>query len=248
MEHLAVAEPKWWGAHLREVRWQAELARLLADPVWRGRDLPRGGGAPVLLIPGFLAGDQSLSVMASWLRRLGYAPRRAGITFNVRCSDTAVDRLERVLHHVHLSTGRKVAIVGHSRGGHFAKALASRRPEQVSQVISMGSGLDDPFDISDFTRRAVEGVRRRIEKRDPERAALGCFTTSCLCRYSRDFQAPFPDSVPLTSIYSKGDGVVRWRACVVPYARNVEVTGSHIGLAFNRHAYREIAQTLAPTS
>jgi hypothetical protein len=47
--------------------------------------------------------------------------------------------------------------------------------------------------------------------------------------------------VPLTSIYSKGDGVVRWRACVVPYARCVEVTGSHIGLAFNRHAYREIA-------
>ena len=89
-------------------------------------------------------------------------------------------------------------------------------------------------------------MRRQIERRDPERAALGCFTTSCLCRYSRDFQAPFPKSVPLTSIYSKGDGVVRWQACVVPYARNVEVTGSHIGLAFNRHAYREIAHTLAP--
>ena len=54
--------------------------------------------------------------------------------------------------------------------------------------------------------------------------------------------------MPLTSIYSKGDGVVRWRACVVPYARCVEVTGSHIGLAFNRHAYREIATTLAPSA
>lgn len=238
----------WRGGHVRELRWQAELARLLADPVWRGSGLPRGDGAPVLLIPGFLAGDQSMSVMARWLRRLGHAPRRAGISFNVRCSDIAIDRLDTVLHHAYASTGRQVAIVGHSRGGHFAKALASRRPEQVSQVISMGSGLDDPFDISDLTRRAVEGVRRRIEKRDPERAALGCFTTSCLCRYSRDFQAPFPESVPLTSIYSKGDGVVRWQACVVPYARNVEVTGSHIGLAFNRHAYREIAHTLAPSS
>ncbi len=242
----AQERPSWRGGHVRELRWQAELARLLADPVWRGRDLPRGDGAPVLLIPGFLAGDQSMSAMARWLRRLGHAPRRAGISFNVRCSDVAIDRLERVLHHANLSTGRKVAIVGHSRGGHFAKALASRCPDQVSQIISMGSGLDDPFDISDLTRRAVEGVRRQIEKRDPERAALGCFTTSCLCRYSRDFQAPFPESVPLTSIYSKGDGVVRWQACVVPYARNVEVTGSHIGLAFNRHAYREIAHTLAP--
>ena len=242
----APTEQRWRGGHVRELRWQAELARLLADPVWRGVGLPRGDGAPVLLIPGFLAGDQSMSAMARWLRRLGYSPRRAGISFNVRCSDIAIDRLDTVLHHAYASTGRQVAIVGHSRGGHFAKALASRRPEQVSQVISMGSGLDDPFDISDLTRRAVEGVRRQIERRDPERAALGCFTTSCLCRYSRDFQAPFPESVPLTSIYSKGDGVVRWQACVVPYARNVEVTGSHIGLAFNRHAYREIAHTLAP--
>ena len=119
-ETLPVTEAKWWGAHLREIRWQAELARLIADPVWRGADLPRGDGAPVLLIPGFMAGDQSLSVMASWLRRLGHRPRRAGIAFNVQCSDIAVDRLEQVLHHVHLSSGRKVAIIGHSRGGHFA--------------------------------------------------------------------------------------------------------------------------------
>ena len=128
---------------------------------------------PVLLIPGFLAGDQSLSVMATWLRRLGYRPRRAGIAFNVRCSDTAVDRLERVLHHAHLSSGRKVAIVGHSRGGHFAKALASRRPDEVSQVISMGSGLDEPFDISEPTRLAVEGVRRHGRAPRPRARAAG---------------------------------------------------------------------------
>ena len=235
----------WWGAHLREVRWQAELARLLVDPVWRGVGLPRGDGGPVLLLPGFLAGDSSLQVMAGWLRRLGYAPRRAGIALNVRCSDHAVDRLEQGLHHIHLRTGRKVAIVGHSRGGHFAKALAQRRPDEVSQVISLGSGLDDPFDISEPTRIMVEGVKRVIHARDPQRAAQGCFTHTCLCRYSRDFAAPFPPGVPLTSVYSKGDGVVRWRACVVPYARCVEVRGSHVGLAFNRHVYREIATTLA---
>lgn len=245
MEQQTAAEPTWWGTHLREARWQAELARLLADPVWRGVDLPRGDGAPVLLVPGFLAGDQYLAVMATWLRRLGYAPRRAGITFNVGCADIAVDRLERVLHHAHLSSGRKVAIVGHSRGGHFAKALAARHPDEVSQVVSLGAGLDEPFDISEPTRLAVEGVRRLAARRDPERAAQGCFTHTCLCRYSRDYRAPFPESVPLTSIYSKGDGVVRWRACVVPYARCVEVTGSHVGLAFNRFAYREIASTLA---
>ena len=79
-------EPRWWGAHVRELRWQAELARLLADPVWRGRGLPRGDGGPVLLVPGFLAGDPSMAVLARWLRRLGHRPVRAGIAFNVRCS------------------------------------------------------------------------------------------------------------------------------------------------------------------
>ena len=235
----------WKGHHLKEVRWQAELARLLADPVWRGVDVPRGDGGPVLLLPGFLAGDQSLSVMGIWLRRLGWAPRRAGISVNVDCSDRAVDKLEQVLVHAHLGTGRKVAIIGHSRGGHFAKALAARRPEAVSQVVSLGAGLDDPFDISELTRRAVDGVRSRLHRREPELAAKGCFTHTCLCRYARDFAAPFPAQVPLTSIYSKGDGVVRWQACVVPYARCVQVRGSHIGLAFNRQAYREIGRTLA---
>ncbi len=241
-----IDEAKWWGRHLSEVRWQAELARLVADPVWRGVGVPRGHGDPVLLIPGFLAGDSSLNVMAAWLRRLGHAPRRAGIAMNVRCSDVEVDRLEQALHHVHLRTGRKVAIIGHSRGGHFAKALATRCPEQVSQVISLGAGLEDPFDISEPTRLMVAGVRQVIERRDPARAAQGCFTHACACRYTQDFRAPFPAGVPLTSIYSKGDGVVRWRACVVPYARCVEVRSSHVGLAFNRHAYREIARTLAP--
>jgi pimeloyl-ACP methyl ester carboxylesterase len=200
----------------------------------------------VLLIPGFLAGDQSLSVMATWLRRLGYRPRRAGIAFNVRCSDTAVDRLERTLHHAHLSSGRKVAIVGHSRGGHFAKALASRNPDEVSQVISMGRA-----------RRAVRhlradaaGGRGRAPHGRPPRPrarAAGLLHPHLRVPLQPGLPQPFPEQVPLTSIYSKGDGVVRWRACVVPYARCVEVTGSHIGLAFNRHAYREIATTLAPT-
>jgi hypothetical protein len=51
--------------------------------------------------------------------------------------------------------------------------------------------------------------------------------------------------VHLTSIYSKGDGVVDWRRQLVPYADCVEVTGSHVGLVFNRASYRAIAAALA---
>src|SRR5215204_1727815 len=79
------APRRWWGNHLAELRWQAELARLLVDPVFRGAGV--------------------------------------GMIANVDCSDRAADRLERRLLALHARTGRRVALVGHSRGGHFAKAL-----------------------------------------------------------------------------------------------------------------------------
>jgi len=227
------------------VRWQAELARLVVHPVFRGEGVPRGDGAPVLLIPGFLAGDTSLQVMHTWLERVGYRARIAGITANVDCSDRITDRLERRLLRLHAGTGRRVALIGHSRGGHLAKVLARRRPEMVSSVLSLGAGLDTPFDISIPTKAAVAAFRA-VHARTSDRVAQnGCFTDCCRCRFTADYGAPFPREVPLTSVYSRHDGVVWWEACVVPYARCVEVTGSHVGLAFNRRVYAEIGRTLA---
>jgi pimeloyl-ACP methyl ester carboxylesterase len=233
----AVREELWWGRPVQELRWQAELARLLVDPVYRGQGVPRGDGGPVLLIPGFLAGDSSLSVMADWLKRMGHRPHGSGIRFNVDCSERILHGLEKRLEKI--AAYRPAAIIGHSRGGHFAKALAHRRPDLVCRVVSMGAGLDTPFAISVPTLGAVAAVRTVHERRRP-----GCFTTGCGCDFAAHYRAEFPEQIPLTSIYSRGDGVVQWRSCVVDYARCVEVTGSHIGLAFNRKAYRVIGEAL----
>jgi triacylglycerol lipase len=242
---MAVAEQIWWGRHLHELRWQAELGRLFVDPVFRGQGVPRGDGGPVMLIPGFLAGDNSLTVMGEWLRRMGHRPHASGIRLNVDCSNRCLLGLERRLERIADRSGRSVALVGHSRGGHFAKALAHRRPELVSRVVSMGAGLDSPFAISAPTAGAVAAVRAVHARTTDRRNRHGCFTEGCGCDFSRHYRGEFPAGIPLTSIYSKGDGVVRWQACVVPYARCVEVTGSHIGLACNRKAYRVVAEALA---
>ncbi|HEY3191092.1 MAG TPA: hypothetical protein VGJ70_26600 [Solirubrobacteraceae bacterium] len=235
--------PGWRGNHLAELRWQAEAWRLLADPVFRGHGVPRGDGRPVVLLPGFLAGDYSLAVMASWLRRIGHPPARCGMIANVDCSARALGRVESLVDRLSDASGRRVAVLGQSRGGHLARAIAARRPDAVSHAVSMGAALRSPLDISRLTQSAVSlvsGVHRRMA---PERTA--CLTESCVCAFTEAFAAPFPEDVLFTSIYSRGDGVVWWGSCIAPYGRNVEVTGSHVGLAFNRKAYRAIAEALA---
>jgi triacylglycerol lipase len=90
----AVPVERWWGDHLRETRWTLELSRLLADPVVRGRGVPRGDGRPVILMPGFGGGDQTLLVLAAWLRRIGYRPHTCGFLANLGCADRGGDRDE----------------------------------------------------------------------------------------------------------------------------------------------------------
>src|ERR687884_1529481 len=78
----------------REGRVGLEAAALVRDPIYRGEGVEDAGGQPVMLIPGFLAGDDSLGIMTRWLRRTGHHTRKAGIRSNVDCSAVAVERLE----------------------------------------------------------------------------------------------------------------------------------------------------------
>ncbi|HUO70973.1 MAG TPA: alpha/beta hydrolase [Solirubrobacteraceae bacterium] len=151
---------RWWGRPLAETRWCLELARLLADPVWRGAGVPCGDGRPVVLMPGFGGGDQTLLVMAAWLRRLGYRPRFVGFVTNSACSDRALDRVERTVDELWRSHGRRIALIGHSRGGHFARALAARRPDLVSHAIATGADLQGMFGASRPTLLAATVARR----------------------------------------------------------------------------------------
>ena len=236
---------RWWGRPVAESRWALELARLSVDPVLLGRGVARGDGRPVVLMPGFLAGDASLAVLAAWLRRIGHRPYGCGFVANVDCSDRALERVERRVEQLHRRHGRRVALVGHSRGGHFARALAHRCPERVSHAVSLGADLQRMFGISVPTQAAVVAARRGVAVLRRGRSAH-CLSPDCTCEFAHHFAAPIPtDRVRFTSVYSKGDGVVHWPGSIVAGADCVEVTGSHIGLIFNRKAYRAIADALA---
>src|SRR5215217_3818130 len=123
----------------RESRFALELAQLRRSPVFRGHGVSDGEGRPVMLIPGFLAGDGSLGTLTHWLRASNYHTRRAGIRANVDCSDDACRRLDRRLEGFADACGEKVSIIGQSRGGIFARALAVKRPDLVAGIVTLGS-------------------------------------------------------------------------------------------------------------
>src|SRR2546428_5248016 len=62
-----------------EGRIYLEYLSLILDPAFRGVEVPPGLGRPVLLIPGFLAGDWTLRTPYQWLRRGRVRPPAAGL-------------------------------------------------------------------------------------------------------------------------------------------------------------------------
>ena len=204
-----------------------------------------GRGRPVLLIPGFLAGDGSLAPMARWLKRAGYRPSRAGIVSNVNCAGVVMPRLEERLERLVALQGSPAAIVGQSRGGTLAKVLAHRRPELVSGVIALGSPQVDPLAVHPVVRLHVEAVSRLGSLGAPGLFKRSCLSGDCCAAFWEELAKPLPEDVPLVSVYSKSDGIVDWRSCLDPDATKlVEVRASHCGMAVSRSTWRAVAEGL----
>jgi pimeloyl-ACP methyl ester carboxylesterase len=229
----------------RESRAGLEAAALLRSPVFRGEGVTDGGGQPVLLVPGFLAGDDSLGPLTRWLRRTGHHTRKAGLRANIGCSGRTVDRLEVRLEQLVEHQGRRAAIVGQSRGGSLARVLARRRPDLVSGIVTLGTPHVEPLAVHPVVRLQLFAVGALGTLGAPGLFSRSCLAGDCCSAFWEDFAAQPARGVGFVSIYSRSDGIVDWRACLDPNAEAVEVSASHIGMALNAGAYRAIADALA---
>jgi pimeloyl-ACP methyl ester carboxylesterase len=240
LSSLGVRPPLW-----REARIGLEAAALVRDPIFRGEGVADGRGRPVLLIPGFLAGDGSLSMMAGWLKRAGYRPSRAGIVSNLNCSGVLMPRLEERLERLVELQGARAALVGQSRGGTQAKVLAQRRPDLVCGVVALGAPQVSPLAVHPLVRLQVEAVSRLGSLGAPGLFKRSCLDGDCCSSFWEDLAQPPPAGVQLVSVFSKSDGVVDWRSCLDPHATElVEIRASHCGMAVSRAAWRAVADAL----
>lgn len=224
-----------------------QMRRLFRDPVFRGAGVPRGNGEPILLIPGFLAGDWSLSVLSGWLTRLGYRTHCSGIDWNINCPHKTSELLRWRLDQIADEGQQPVTIIGHSLGGVLARYLGASRPQQVRQVIALGSPIDGSMRIHPLvplTFKMIQHVQGFSERPLPPCAK----DVRCSCEFTKGaFGSLLPD-MRFAAIYSKQDEIVDWHACIDPAKVSYEVNGQHLGLIVNLAVYRLLGQLLTTES
>lgn len=81
-----------------------------------------------MLVPGFMAGDASLTRMALWLRTGGYELARNGIAWNTGRLEPTVTSLEHRLERAVDRTAWRALLIGQGREGVMGRVLAVRPP------------------------------------------------------------------------------------------------------------------------
>ncbi|MGK2926753.1 MAG: esterase/lipase family protein [Lysobacterales bacterium] len=216
---------------LLEARAPFEGLSLLVTWPWL-LSMPRGDGRPVVLAPGYGAGDASMYPLFRYLQWLGYDVHHWGLGRNRGKVGQYVRKLAARLDELRADhDGSRVTLIGWSLGGVIVREIARDHPQLVREVITLGTPI---IGGPKYTRVAALFARRENVDLDQLERLI----------HERNMR---PITCPLTCIYSKTDGVVAWRASIDeynPHARNLQVAGSHLGLAFNPLVWRIIARTL----
>lgn len=207
-----------------------ELPRLLASSPALALQA-RGTGEPVLVLPGLGASNTSTAPMRRYLSWLGYDVH--GWRLGQNNGDVAglLPLVVEQLNEFYEDSCTPVNLVGWSLGGVLAREAARDNPGSVRQVVTMGSPVVGGPKYTSLGRiyaqrgQDVDAIAATVAERENT-----------------------PIRVPVTSIYSKRDGIVGWQASIdrlTEEADNIEVCATHFGLGFSPAVYKILARKLA---
>lgn len=231
----------WFGRPLPlELRGPFELRALKRSPLWQGDGVPDGNGRPLLIIPGFLAARNGAAAIHHILNRAGWRAEVAAVGRNSGPAYVGMDAASADLHRLTEETGQPVTVVGHSRGGQFARVLAVRHPETIRQIVVIGTPL-----LVKYPDFAAVKLPAEVLDLGWRAGAFGEVFPDRESEVDRDRYADFPDGIDFVSIYSKTDGIVDWRTSIEPAAHTMEISASHRGLLNSVSGVTAIARALA---
>lgn len=195
------------------------------------RNMPRGDGRPVIILPGLVNPDWANLTLRRYLRKLRYDARGWGLGHNlgVRSTGPNGEKLDALVHRVHAETGRKVTLIGISLGGMMARLMAHRWPDEVAEVITISSPFAGDPRATNVWRvfELLTGERIDDEKVTADRALLAS-------------EPP----VPTTAIWSASDGLVNGAICRTGACRSIEVRSGHLWVQMRASVLRAVAETL----
>jgi triacylglycerol lipase len=220
-------------------------------PHQRDATEPDPSRVPVLLVPGFFSGDFALAPMSEALRADGHWTSRSGIAPNIGCTRDLADAVERRLEATAERTGRRVAVVGWSRGGTLGKVVTVRRPDLVASLTTLGTPNTDPLAVNATLAAQLQVITRLSALGVPGLLRDDCLSGDCAREIKALLEQDVPDGTPYTSVFSLDDGVIDWRACLDPQADTVEVSATHMSMGADPEVIDLVADLLAdlvPTS
>ena len=255
MKQSEIPQPPPHNVLIRELR---SVADALTMPLnFLGARQATGPARPIILIPGFGAGDWSMRPLGLYLQRNGFETEgwglgvnRAGLDIPHTLADIGrgwsvqpiepyrgeggvavlVDKMvERVAARA-AALGEPLTLVGWSLGGTIAREIARDIPGAVHHVITLGS----PF---------IGGPKYTVAGKRLERRGLNLDWIEDQVRRREDR----PVKVPITAVVSPSDAIVDFRATRDHFSENVEhveLDVPHLSMGFNRNVWRVIVKTL----
>lgn len=203
-------------------------------PAWPTlRRAPRGDGHPVIVFPGLSASDSSTLPLRRYLSTLNYNVSGWNQGFNFGARAGVLDTVSRQVRETFATTGKSVSLIGWSLGGVYAREIAKLLPDMVRSVITLGTPFCGSPKSTNAWRIYELTSGRKID------------------RESTKYDLPGAPPVPTTSIFSRSDGVVAWKASIQkpsvaqPLTENIEVLASHLGIGLNPSAWWAVADRLS---
>ena len=235
-DELQSRQPAWLYAASEPVRVAAESASFVAalPALLTG---PRGDGHAVMTLPGFLASDLSTRALRAVLRALNFDVHPWKLGRNTGRAEL-IDALNGRFLDLSDAIGKPISLVGQSLGGVLAREIARRHPDRVRMVVTLGSpfGADDDANVNPLVQSLFERI--------------SASSAAELRNYLLSEDPSEPPPVPSVAIYSRSDGVVSWHTCLErdrPHTENIEVIGSHSGMAVQPAVVHAVADRLAMT-
>ena len=211
------------GLRLSEAAW-------FLPRIWRtfGSTRPCGppDGPPVLVIPGFIARDQSTTALRRALADAGWRVHGWAQGMNWGARADTVEMLKARLDAI--DSDRPILVVGWSLGGLFARELARAVPERVRAVVTLGS----PFS-GDPKQNNVWRIYERVAGHKVDDPPLPRITDK--------------PPVPCLALWSRRDGLIAPRAARgLDHERDeaVELACTHMAFGVSPKAARQVVQEI----